>query len=281
MWLHAAQCTLTLTVEVDNKVYDHVLQLELPAGVLANTTWASTAFGITPHSVENKVPEQWMEYPFPTQPTHGFVATGTHDGSVCAACDVLAEYEAVLRGGQTVLRITLLRCVGWLSRPDLNTRKGNGGWEMQTPEAQCVGKHQFRVVALYGGGDWRLENAVAWSDRFLHAPRLQQQVLADTKLAPENNLAFVSQLPAAVRLSACKPAEDGKGIVLLVYNTADATQQVCLTLPETVQTVLACDLAEQRRVPADFVQSKLQFALAPWQIKSFYLVPGAAPDRER
>src|SRR5581483_4819047 len=53
----------------------------------------------------------------------------------------LPEYEAFLREGRIVQKIalTLLRCVGYLSR------RGDGP-QIETPEAQCLGVHRFRYA---------------------------------------------------------------------------------------------------------------------------------------
>ncbi|MHC4859687.1 MAG: glycosyl hydrolase-related protein, partial [Planctomycetota bacterium] len=51
--------------------------------------------------------------------------------------------------------LTLLRCVGWLSRDDLPTRNHHGAGPMvPTPEAQCTGEHRFRYAVVPFAGDW-------------------------------------------------------------------------------------------------------------------------------
>ena len=47
--------------------------------------------------------------------------------------------------GATIL-LTLLRCVGWLSRGDLRMRRGDAGPEMETPDAQEIGPHRFEFA---------------------------------------------------------------------------------------------------------------------------------------
>jgi len=47
--------------------------------------------------------------------------------------------------GSTIL-LTLLRCIGWLSRSDLATRRGGAGPELETPDAQEIGTHRFEFA---------------------------------------------------------------------------------------------------------------------------------------
>ena len=52
----------------------------------------------------------------------------------------LPEHEVIQDdNGNAVIALTLLRCVGWLSRPDLLARKGNGGWTLPTPARSARG----------------------------------------------------------------------------------------------------------------------------------------------
>ncbi len=261
---------ISFDITIENNAKDHVLQLEIPSGIKTEATWGSSAFCITSYNVSQSVPRQWMEYPLPTCPTHGLIAATTAQGGVCAMCDGVVEYEAVQSKEETLLRITLLRCVGWLSRPDLNTRIGNGGWVIETPEAQCLGTHRLRVAAMFCTHKWQQTDAFAQCERFLHAPYLQQHMLATTEILIQNDLAGLSQLPSNVRLSAYKLSEDKNGIVLRVYSIANSTQSVCLPLPSGVKQVYNCNLAEKLGKPADVKNQRLRFFIEPWQICSFY-----------
>ena len=53
-----------------------------------------------------------------------------------------------------VLALTLLRSVGWLSRPDLGTRPGEAGPSLETPGAQLLGQleAELSLVADEGRG---------------------------------------------------------------------------------------------------------------------------------
>ncbi len=270
--------TVTLTPGVDrvdfdtrfdNAAHDHRLQVEFPAGVLCTHSAGSSAFAVTPHLIEQPVPQTWEEYPQSAQVTHGFADAGDGRYGVSLAARGLTEYEAVNRDGQTRLRLTLLRCVGWLSRDDLNTRHGNGGWSFETPGAQCLGTHSFSYSATWREGSWQTAGTYALADRRLHPAYIRQTVRA---AAPAGNpLAFLSRLPGLVRLSAVKPAEAGNGVVLRLFNVADAPQEVCLPLPAGVGPVWRVSLDERRLTPMDTSDGALRFSIEPHEIMTFEL----------
>ena len=178
----------------------------------------------------------------------------------------LPEFEAVQKDGETCLNLTLLRCVGWLSRTDLLTRKGNGGWTIETPKAQCQGEYTFRFSIAYHEGSWRDRNWFGRMDQVLHpawtAPKTE---------VPENPLAFLSTLPGNVRLSALKKAEDQKGLILRLYQIGEQEETVRLVLPEIVSGVDRVNLAEEFQKVLPLEQGILTFSIRPAEILTLRL----------
>ncbi len=57
--------------------------------------------------------------------------------------------------GNAEIALTLLRCVGWLSRDDFSTRKGHAGPFLETPGAQMPGKWAFDYSIIPHSGNWQ------------------------------------------------------------------------------------------------------------------------------
>src|SRR5207253_2215062 len=92
----------------------------------------------------------WVEPPVPTAHTLGAVALGT----LVLLTKGLPEYEASEDG----LRLTLLRCVGTISRPaGMPTRPLAAGPDIATPDGQCRGRHVLEYALRFDGD--RLSNA--------------------------------------------------------------------------------------------------------------------------
>lgn len=254
------------TLTFENNAADHRLQVQFPAGTRVSGSESYSTFHVTERPVEAPVPEFWMEYPQNTHPTHGFVSLGDDNQGVCVSSRGITEFEAVQLGGETALNLTLLRSVGWLSRTDLASRKGNGGWTIATPGAQCRGTHVFHFAAQYHDGTWREANSFALLERHRLPPFIANCFPAGFA-APENPLAFLDELPEGICVSAVKPAENGDGIVLRLYSTAEQAKEVCFSLPPRVSEAFLCNLAEQspQTVPLDET-GKIRLPIRPWQI---------------
>ena len=74
------------------------------------------------------------------------------------------EYELLEDG----IAVTLLRCVGWLSRDRLRNRPVRAGPVLATPAAQQLGSHAFELAVYRHGGDWREAMVPRWAEVFAH-----------------------------------------------------------------------------------------------------------------
>ena len=105
------------------------------------------------------VPEKdadWVEDPRPEVPQRAF--TDISDGQVglTIANRGLPEVEVLpgAVGSTTEIALTLLRCVGWLSRDDLPVRQGHAGPAYETPGAQVPGSWSFDYSIIAHEGHW-------------------------------------------------------------------------------------------------------------------------------
>jgi mannosylglycerate hydrolase len=136
-------------LRVDNTARDHRLRVLLPLDANVATTFADSAF-------------EWCHYPvklaeIPAKPSRREMPVvvnpslrAIHAGPWTIAHRAMHEYEIVAdetagtdTKSERALAITLLRCVGWMSRRDLVTRGVGAGPDLETPGAQCLGTEVF------------------------------------------------------------------------------------------------------------------------------------------
>ena len=100
--------------------------------------------------------------PCMARPSAARAGPGGPEVALLVASHGLPEYEvrSAADGGTEVL-LTLLRCVGALSRDDLSTRRGHAGPGLPTPDAQCPGSHRASFALL--------PHSRAWADVVPHA----------------------------------------------------------------------------------------------------------------
>lgn len=199
---------IELRTTVDNDAADHRLRVRFPVAGAGPWVRAESQFAVVRRPVVPPAPQAaWVEPPVAQAHTLGAVALGP----LALLTTGLPEYEAA----PDALRLTLLRCVGTISRPaGLPTRPVAAGPDIATPDGQCPGRHVLEYAVRH--------DAEELSDAALIRAGQDHRsgfLTGDPFPAP-----FV--LEGDIVFSCLKGAEDGTGAVLRVFNPNDRPEAV-------------------------------------------------------
>jgi len=206
-----------IDLEVKNAAEDHRLRMLFPVSGRIEEFLAATTFDLARRTPGPSKDEGWMQTPPATFPHQGFI----YAGGLSVVAPGLPEAE-VISGETSQIAITLLRCVGSLSRLDLRSRPGPAGPATDTPGAQCKGSFSARISLL-----GELDPAGA-----RQAELGLQAVLCgseDQALLLEGEPVLQLE-PEDLILSAFKPAEKGGGVALRVLNPTETEIEARVTL---------------------------------------------------
>ena len=189
-----------LRTTVANEAVDHRLRVHFPVSGDAQEVRAESQFAVVRRPLAPPPPRaEWVEPPAQTAHTLGSVALGP----LAVLTRGLPEYE----GGADGLRLTLLRCVGTISRPSgLPTRPLAAGPTLATPDGQCLGTHVLEY-ALRFDADLLTDAALVRAGQDYRTDFLVGDPF-EPPLALDGDIVF----------SCLKGAEDGDGVVLRVFN---------------------------------------------------------------
>lgn len=204
---------IDIRTEFENNAKDHRLRALFATGFTEYINYADGHFDIVErkkHYPERPTERGKIEY-YATQPQTNFTSLVCGDAGVTIANKGLPEYEIVK--DNSVIAITLLRCVGWLNKQDLMTRWRMAGPDIATPDAQCLGKHAFEYSIILHSND--ILSASREASAFCH-PVFSKQIAACGG-ALRSGMSLL-ELPDTVVASAVKVAENRKGFVVRVYN---------------------------------------------------------------
>jgi alpha-mannosidase len=202
-----------LTSIVDNEAEDHRLRVLIRSETGADEVRAESQFAVVTRPLGARPAQaEWVEPPVPTAHTLGAVALG----QLVLLTKGLPEYEASSEG----LRLTLLRCVGMISRPaGLPTRPVSAGPDIATPDGQCRGRHVLEYALRFDGET--LSNAA-----LLRASQdYRTDFLRGDPFEPP------LELGGEVVFSCLKQAESGRGLVLRVFNPNPTPEALSLSRP--------------------------------------------------
>jgi alpha-mannosidase len=121
---------------VRNARSDHRLRLVVALPEVAGGAVAGAPFELAERGLVSE--GSGLESPSPTWPARGFVLAG----GLAVLAEGVLEYELV---DGSAIAVTLLRCVGTISRPSLATRPRPAGPDIPTPGAQMIGETRFSL----------------------------------------------------------------------------------------------------------------------------------------
>lgn len=211
-------------VVFDNHALDHRLEVRFPTGLKVNTARYDGHFQIVERSLDlPEVDHTWRELPRPEVPQRSFTDVSIKTSGLTIANRGLPEV-AVLRDEESKAEIvlTLLRCVGWLSRDDMWNRQGQAGPPLPTLGAQEQATYLFNYAIIPHGAD------------FGSAAQLAQSFQTDLNayVAPchdghlEETAQMVSVMPPEFMITALKEAENEAGWILRGVNLSDETKEL-------------------------------------------------------
>jgi alpha-mannosidase len=234
--LSAGMRRIEVRTEVENTAQDHRFRALFGTGVKTEFADAQGQFEVTRRAVElsaeerARVPEFDEEQEVSYHPQRNFVDVSDANGGFAVLNKGLPEYEGEPSEDGVIMGITLLRAVGWLSRDDLSTRYKHAGPPLQTPEAQCPGKHVFEYAVLPHAGDWVAGGVAQEAEGYVtpvYSAPVPDKEQGGTLPA---EVSFYRLGPSELLFSACKRREDGQGLILRAYNPTPYPVEATLEL---------------------------------------------------
>jgi mannosylglycerate hydrolase len=230
--------------EVENTAKDHRLRVHFTAPFGVQEADYDGHFEVVRRPIG--VPEKganWVEDPRPEVPQRAFTDVSNGKIGLMIANRGLPEVEVIksIGGDHTEIALTLLRCVGWLSRDDMPIRQGHAGPGFETPGGQMLGIWKFDYSIIPHMGDWNEAYQQAYA--FEIPLRAISTALHPGDLAVKGS--FISHSPAEFVISAIKETDNGKGWIVRGYNTSSVSIQLNLKPLRHYKSIMKVNLAEE------------------------------------
>ncbi|MER3500557.1 MAG: hypothetical protein C4295_03605 [Candidatus Fervidibacterota bacterium] len=262
-------------VTVTNNAKDHRLRALFKTDIQTAVAKVEEHFHVIERPLKLPEGKNWSQPPQPTNHMESFVSVDDGTFGVTVISEGLPEYEVREDGKGVTICLTLLRCVGWLSRGDFKTRPGHAGPQIATPDAQCLGTHTFRYAVAIHKGDWRQAGVMRLAHEFNVPMRLVPARRKDQKHPTEAPLpvscSFLRVEPSDFFVTAVKRAEDRDSLIVRFYGTGSMEQgaqsngSICLWCPpkEAYLTNLNEERKRALRIGKD---GRIPVRVKAWQI---------------
>ncbi|MBC7218501.1 MAG: hypothetical protein H5U36_10325, partial [Candidatus Caldatribacterium sp.] len=225
---------INLCVRLENKAFDHRLRMLFLIPIKDVQLFSGAYFALLER-----------------RPSHGqsipqkdFVLLRNAEWCLAILNKGLQEFQYSQGNGETTLAFTLLRAVGWLSRDDLLTRKGDAGWPFSTPQAQCLGNHEFELALVFGNRQsdpWLgIKEALLFN-----RPPLAFQVSGNLRSSLIEGFSLLTLDNPYIVMSAFKKSESREEVVLRLYNPTPERQRCRLLFKQPVLLLKELTLLEE------------------------------------
>lgn len=250
---------IRLSVAMNNASQCHRLRAVFPNGIQTKTVLANAQFDIVEREIQTR--PAWM-WPTNEQRMQSFVALRDEKQSLVVATRGLYEYE-VLRDGSNTLCINLLRCVDQL-----------GDWGVfPTPDAQCMGLNKAEYTIHVGPAETYTEaerEAYQFAGGDLYVTQIENCSDCDGE-GVESLLSMFSMEGSGIWSTALKKWEEGKGVILRLYNTRSTENWVVLHAAVPFTAWQETDLLEHPTTESAPIDGGISLKLAPKEIKTVLL----------
>lgn len=202
--------SVEVTTRFNNTAKYHRLRVLFPTDRNTNVCHVETPFDVVERQAEPGADSPWQAANA-TFPMQRFVDVSDKRGGLAIINDGLREYE-VMPGEERTIAITLMRAY------EIALTTVSKRWERH-PEmelSQCPGEHEFRYLVFPHAGAWDQGDVYTEVER-LNVPLELAQAGPHKGDLPQR-ASFIEVTPVNAVVSAMKQSEDGKSLVLRLFN---------------------------------------------------------------
>jgi len=258
---------LKIKTRLHNEARDHKLRVHFPTGIQADWAASESAFAVEKRSIRWTETGDNTETFFPFQPMQNFVDVSDGQAGLAVLTRGLREYEVSDDPDRTIA-ITLIRTHRAYMTASAPT----------TPEEltkytglQNFGDFEYHYALYSHSGDW--DSGGVLYAAYQHKVDIKAiQGVPVLGVLPSSGSFFVIHPTDAVMLSALKRSEDGRGIILRVWNPNSQQQDVTITTTLPVKTVQVVRLDEPPVADVGGSDSKIQLEIDPHKIETLLLL---------
>ena len=239
---------------VDNRARDHWLRANFPTALKTDLSWADSHFDVISRPIPIPDSTGWVEKAGGTHPLRTFVALSDEKNGLGILPKGIFEYEAFTDTART-LALTLVRAC----RIKLAVSEEK---QTELPDAgvQCPGLQRFEYAIHVHQGDW--QSARLLQEAASYATPVRAGQIGRGKGILPGEMSLIALDSKCVQITAIKQAENGKDMVIRLFNASGQTQRITLSFGQTPRAASRCRMDES-------VESalKLQGCKLPLEIK--------------
>ena len=239
VWFYSRTARIDLEFDIDWQEKMNTLKLSFPTAIKADKATCDIQFGHIERPTHRNT--SWDMAKFEIS-AHKWIDVCEYGYGFSVLSD--SKYGYSVEGGR--IRLTCLKCP---SHPN--------------PVAD-VGHHEFRYALLPHEGDFREAGVI----REAHSFNRPMSVIELTKQSGElpESFSLVRVDSPAMIVETVKPAEDGRGIIVRLYESFGGTERAKITVPVEFKKATLTNLIERDIKELDIINGEIKITARPFEI---------------
>jgi mannosylglycerate hydrolase len=231
-------------ISLENKSEDHRLRVLFNSPIITSEAVVESTFGVVRRTSSAEMGDGFFEKPIGTSPQKCFTCVEDDAGGMALFNRGIPEVEAVSAENGTQLALTLLRCVGWLSRDDLVARPAAAGPQFKTPGAQSKGRHVFEFAFTSYVGNFADAGIAQQAHAYAFPP--MAAITGHHKGALKDGVSLVTSGNPNIVVSAIEPSRQKGAFLIRLYNCTSSNQESHVGFWNAAKSVYLVNFLEKK-----------------------------------
>ncbi len=278
---------------IHNTAKDHILRVIFPTNLKTEISYSGTPFDVVKNPIhiddyeESMIPEKVRKVivgareakPNTIFLTQEFVDLYDGEKGFSLLSKGLPEYTVFEENN--AIALTLFRSCGWVAK-DINTRIGDAGPEIFTPEAQCLRTIEVEYAIYPHKGNYEEANVVKKADDF------NNELLICTTDKHEGFLAsrasYLNIESKNIRVTSFRKSENSNKLILRLYNSSTIEENIKVILNYKIKSVNRVNFLEENKETIINKDNCFELIVSPKAIETIsielYSMPNLVADLE-
>ena len=238
-----------------NTVKDHLMRVLFKSGVQTDFAYAGSPFDVVKRPIfiedydESSIPEDVKKViigareakPNTIFLNREFVDLTDGKQGLAVFSKGLPEYQVIEKD---TIALTLFRSVGWIAK-EINSRIGDAGPEIFTPDAQCLREMQFEYAVYPHTGNTEEGQVCKQADLFNTELVCATTDRHNGALSLSNSYLKLNDESGLIKITAIKRSEDGESLIVRGYNSGEGQISFALESAFAIKSASETNLLEE------------------------------------
>ncbi|MGB9728745.1 MAG: alpha-mannosidase [Thermoprotei archaeon] len=263
VFLYKGVKRIDVKIHINNSSKDHRLRVVFQTGINCRSHFVEDHFYVLERPNKPYQGKDWPEILIGDWPMDVWLDVHDNNKGFAIATKGIYEYS-ISDDGEIYL--TLLRCIGYLSKNGLKTRPTHAGPPIPIPNAQELGEHILYYSLIPHENSWN--NAVLHKiAREYHAPLIALEIEKSSGTFPTEN-SFIEILSNNAIFTSLKSSEDSTGAILRFYTINDSNIRIKFNdlILNSISNMYLSNLVEEEQTLIYSDKEIININSEPWKI---------------